>query len=105
MKKFIVILSAAIMCSCGIYKPYTRPEVMTDNLYGAGVETADTLNLGYLGWRELFTDPQLQALIEQGLAYNTDLQSAQWRVRRPRRHSKPRVCRCSPRSTWRPRAA
>lgn len=81
MKKFIVILSAAIMCSCGIYKPYTRPEVMTDDLYGAGVETADTLNLGYLGWRELFTDPQLQALIEQGLAYNTDLQSAQWRVK------------------------
>ena len=40
MKKFIVILSAAIMCSCGIYKPYTRPEVMTDDLYGAGVETA-----------------------------------------------------------------
>ena len=69
------------MCSCGIYKPYTRPEVMTDDLYGAGVETADTLNLGYLGWRELFTDPQLQALIEQGLAYNTDLQSAQWRVK------------------------
>lgn len=46
-----------------------------------GVETADTLNLGYLGWRELFTDLQLQALIEQGLAYNTDLQSAQWRVK------------------------
>lgn len=81
MKKSIVILTAAILCSCGIYKPYTRPEVVTDDLYGAGVETADTLNLGYLQWRELFTDPQLQVLIEQGLAYNTDLQSAQWRVK------------------------
>ena len=81
MKKLIIILAAAAMTGCGIYKPYTRPEVMTDDLYGAGVETADTLNLGYLGWRELFTDPQLQALIEQGLAYNTDLQSAQWRVK------------------------
>lgn len=81
MKKSILILTATILCSCGIYKPYTRPEVKTDDLYGAGVETADTLNLGYLEWRELFTDPLLQSLIEQGLAYNTDLQSAQWRVK------------------------
>ncbi len=31
-------------------------------------------------WHELFTDPHLQALIEQGLQNNTDYQSAQLRV-------------------------
>ena len=26
MKKLIIILAAAAMAGCGIYKPYTRPE-------------------------------------------------------------------------------
>lgn len=69
------------MCGCGIYKPYTRPEVRTDGLYGPGVETADTLTIGDVEWREMFTDPALQALIEEGLANNTDLQAAHWRVK------------------------
>ena len=34
MKKIIIVLAAAAMCGCGIYKPYTRPEVRTDSLYG-----------------------------------------------------------------------
>ena len=37
--------------------------------------------MGNLSWREVFTDPQLQTLIEKGLQNNTDLQSAQWRVK------------------------
>ena len=32
MKKLIIILAAAAMTGCGIYKPYTRPEVKTDGL-------------------------------------------------------------------------
>lgn len=80
MKKFIIPLVAALMCSCGIYKPYSRPEVETDGLYGPGVETTDTVSLGNLPWREVFTDPYLQALIEEGLANNTDLLTAQLRV-------------------------
>ena len=80
MKKIIIPLVAVLMCSCGIYKSYQRPEVETDGLYGPGVETTDTTTLGNLPWREVFTDPKLQALIEEGLANNTDLQSAQLRV-------------------------
>ena len=33
-----------------------------------------------MDWRELFTDPYLQSLIEVGLQTNTDYQSAQLRV-------------------------
>ncbi|HIY68822.1 MAG TPA: TolC family protein [Candidatus Alistipes intestinigallinarum] len=80
MRKTIIILAAAAMTGCGIYKPYTRPEVTTDGLYGTA-ETADTTTLGDLSWQEMFTDPQLQALIEQALENNTDLQSAGWRVK------------------------
>ena len=71
---------AVTLSGCGIYKPYSRPEIKTDGLYGADVTTTDTTSLGNVGWREMFTDPKLQSLIEQGLANNTDLQSAQWRI-------------------------
>ena len=49
MKKLIIILAAAAMTGCGIYKPYTRPEVKTDGLYGTA-ETADTTTIGNMGW-------------------------------------------------------
>lgn len=80
MKKFIIICLAAAMTGCGIYKPYTRPEVKTDGLYG-DAETVDTATIGNIRWQEMFTDPLLQELIEQGLSQNTDLQSAHWRVK------------------------
>ncbi|MDE6711794.1 MAG: TolC family protein [Alistipes sp.] len=80
MKKIAIICLAAAMTGCGIYKPYTRPEVRTDGLYGSA-ETTDTATLGNIGWQEVFTDPQLQALVDEALANNTDMQAAYWRVR------------------------
>lgn len=80
MKKILIICAAAALTGCGIYKPYTRPEVTTAGLYGSA-ETADTTTLGDIRWQEMFTDPQLQALIALALENNTDLQSAQWRVK------------------------
>lgn len=80
MKKILIICLAAATTGCGIYKPYTRPEVTTAGLYGTA-ETADTASIGDIRWQEMFSDPQLQALIAQGLENNTDLLSAQWRVK------------------------
>lgn len=84
MKKQIITLmcATALLSSCHIYKSYDRPEdILTAGLYRDTVATGDTLasdtaNFGNLPWREVFTDPQLQTLIEQGLANNTDLQTA-----------------------------
>jgi len=76
----MIICAAAMFTACGIYKPYSRPEVATDGLYGAA-ETADTATLGNMSWQEVFTDPKLQGLIETALENNTDLQAAQWRVK------------------------
>ena len=80
MKKLIISsLAACLMAGCGIYKPYSRPEVETDGLY-RDIPTEDTASLASLSWRELFTDPQLQTLIETGLEQNTDLRIARLRV-------------------------
>lgn len=80
MKKILIVCLAAAMTSCGIYKNFQRPDVVTDGLYGTA-ETADSTTLGDISWQEMFTDPQLQALIDLALTNNTDLQSAQWRVK------------------------
>ena len=84
MKKQIILYTvclAAMMSSCHIYKSYDRPEVDTQGLYRDPVSDNDTLasdttNMGNLPWEQVFTDPQLQALIRLGLEQNTDLQSA-----------------------------
>ena len=89
MKKQIICLfcATALLSSCHIYKSYDRPkDIDVTGLYRDTVATGDTLvsdtvNFGNLPWREVFTDPQLQSLIEQGLANNTDLQTAILKVK------------------------
>ncbi|MGN0070183.1 MAG: efflux transporter outer membrane subunit [Prevotella sp.] len=85
MKKFrlITMLSAAVlMSSCGLYNKYERPEVNTTGLVRDITSNTDTLavtdtaSFGNLPWRAVFTDPQLQSLIEQGLENNFDLLNA-----------------------------
>lgn len=50
-------------------------------LYGNGVAVDDTTSIAFLSWRELFTDPCLQQLIDSALVNNTDLLSAQQRIK------------------------
>ena len=67
MKKIIVLTTAtALLSSCGIYTKYQPAETTPDNLYGEEVAVDDTTNFGNVNWRELFTDPQLQALSNKG---------------------------------------
>lgn len=81
MKKILLLTTVtALLSSCGIYTKYQPETTAPDNLYGEETAAVDTTNLGNVDWRELFTDPQLQALIGQGLESNTDYLSAQLRV-------------------------
>ena len=81
MKKLILLsTAAALLSSCGIYIKYKPAESVPDNLYGEEFGIEDTTSLGSMDWHELFTDPQLQAYIEQGLQNNTDYLSAQLRI-------------------------
>lgn len=89
MKKQIIVLmcTTALLSSCHIYKAYDRPaDIQATGLYRDSKAVNDTLvsdttNFGNLPWREVFTDPQLQQLIEQGLANNADLQIAALKVK------------------------
>lgn len=80
MKRIIISsLAACLLAGCGIYKPYSRPEVETEGLY-RDVPAEDTVTIASLSWRELFTDEHLQTLIETGLRQNTDLRIARLRT-------------------------
>ncbi len=85
MKKIMIFAAAALfLSSCGVYNKYERPDVNTKGLIRDAVSDVDTLavsqedtaSFGNLPWRSVFTDPQLQALIEQGLEKNANLQNA-----------------------------
>lgn len=83
MKKILLCLFLIVELSgCHIYKAYERPDVaVTDSLYRQPVQPTDTASLASLSWRKLFTDPQLQQLIETGLRNNTDLNIARLKVK------------------------
>ena len=78
---FILLWAVCLMTGCSIYKPYSRPEVQTEGLYRDLEETRDTASIATLGWRNLFSDKNLQALIDKGLERNTDLRVAHTRVK------------------------
>lgn len=83
MKKYnIPLLVAALLLlnGCGLYKTYKPETAVPDNLFREEAIAPDTSGIGALTWQELFTDIRLQALIEEGLANNTDLRTAQLRV-------------------------
>ena len=71
-----------LVSSCGLYNKYERPNVNTTGLIRDALSDVDTLavqdtaSFGNLPWRSVFTDPQLQQLIEQGLEKNADLLNA-----------------------------
>lgn len=89
MKKQIITLmcATALLSSCHIYKSYDRPEDITtaglyrDTVAGGDTLVADTANFGNLPWREVFTDPKLQALIEQALTSSPDIRTAALKVK------------------------
>ena len=78
----IMMSAALLLTSCGLYNKYERPDVDTKGLVRDTVSLTDTLavadttSFGNLPWRSLFTDPQLQTLIQQGLDNNPDLLNA-----------------------------
>ena len=81
------LLLSLMLTSCGLYNKYERPDVNTQGLVRDIQNDGDTLalnsdeNFGNLPWREVFTDPQLQGLIEQALENNVDLRNAALNVK------------------------
>ena len=78
----IMGLAAVSMTGCkSLYGNYERPEVKAEgivrNPLGEGsLVSTDTTSIGNLPWREVFTDPKLQTLIQKALENNPNLLNA-----------------------------
>ena len=79
----ILGLAALSLSSCKtLYGKYERPDVKTNGIVRDSASISDTLavkdttSFANIPWRSVFTDPQLQTLIEKGLANNANLLNA-----------------------------
>ena len=86
MKKINIIIIVFTGCK-SLYGKYERPDVDTEGLFRDPVSLRDTLvsndttSFGNLPWREVFTDPHLQTIIEKALTNNIDLLNAALNVK------------------------
>ena len=84
MKKtniIIIAFAALSLTGCkSLYGNYERPDVKTSGIVRDPVDDkaalAGSSDFGNLPWRSVFTDPQLQTLIEKALENNPDLLNA-----------------------------
>ena len=79
-KNIILIIAASLtLTSCGLYNKYEQQVDAPADPFGTGLigeASTEGESLAQMSWREFFTDPLLQQLIEQVLSNNTDLNSA-----------------------------
>ena len=80
IKNIIAVAAVGFMLTgCGIYNKYAQNTPTPSDAFGSDesvkAATGET-TIAQMSWREFFTDPLLQQLIEQVLANNTDLNSA-----------------------------
>ncbi len=77
----LVLAGGALLSSCGIYNRYKARDEVRDDLFGKDIVVEKVgENLASLDWKELFTDPQLQKLIDTALVKNADLRKAKLQV-------------------------
>ena len=76
---FVAAAVSLMLTGCGLYKKYEKNIDTPADAFGVSEDiehaTGET-SIAQMSWREFFTDPLLQQLIEQALANNTDLNSA-----------------------------
>ena len=76
---FVTAAVSLMLTGCGIYNKYEQNTPTPADAFGTSQDieqaTGET-SMAQVSWRECFTDPLLQQLIEQVLANNTDLNSA-----------------------------
>ena len=79
LSNIIALALCVMLTGCGLYDKYNQTVEAPVDAFGpmdGGATSGGTESLAQMSWREFFTDPLLQQLIEQVLANNTDLNSA-----------------------------
>lgn len=75
----LIVLVSIVLNSCGVYKKYQSQNEAPDDLFGSGDTIAQAMadaSIAAVSWRDFFTDPLLQQLIDSALVRNTDMRAA-----------------------------
>ena len=75
---FPVLVLIGISCRTG--KNYQRPELVLPDRFNTRQSYSDTSSIADMDWKNFFTDPELQQLIDSGISRNYDLQLALKRI-------------------------
>ncbi|MCK7554825.1 TolC family protein [Chitinophaga sedimenti] len=70
-----------LLAGCKITQQYEKPDIQTPATYRGAQTATDTSTLADIRWQELFSDPQLRTLIQQGLDSNLNLKIAVARMK------------------------
>lgn len=96
------------LTGCGIYTSYEAKNEVPDGLFGQA-DTAQAQpagqSLAKVAWKDLFTDPQLQAVISEVLEKNIDLQTAQLNIEQAQASYKASRLAFAPSLSFSPNAA
>jgi outer membrane protein, multidrug efflux system len=79
----IALVALLALPSCNTNKQFVGPETVTEGLYRNN-NSEDSTTVADIPWKGYFTDTQLQALIEEGLAQNTNMQVGNCVSNRPK---------------------
>lgn len=82
IKGFILLGLIALigLPSCQVMNKYKSPEIDSKDLF-RGENPSDTTTVASIPWREFFTDPYLQAYIDEALMNSFDMLIAQERIK------------------------
>jgi outer membrane protein, multidrug efflux system len=75
----LLFLLMVFISACRVGKEYQPPALELPKQFN-NVSFADTSSIADIEWKSFFTDPGLQALVEQGIKYNYDLLAAIKRI-------------------------
>ncbi len=78
IKNIIAVAAVGMsLTGCGLYNKYEQKTDTPSDVFGDNIASQNTdSSIAEMSWREFFTDPLLQQLIDQVLANNVDLNSA-----------------------------
>ena len=78
IKNIIAVAAVGMsLTGCGLYNKYEQKTDTPSDVFGDNIALQNTdSSIAEMSWREFFTDPLLQQLIDQVLANNADLNSA-----------------------------
>ena len=81
MKRLIIASLAAALSACTLMPHYQRPQSPAPNQWpadsgDAAVAVSGNVSADQIGWRDFFTDPRLQRLVETALENNRNLRIA-----------------------------